>query len=177
MQPETLPFIVTQTRRTETPTTWSYRQNPYPGSSTRRDHACVGTTTNGSHTRNKETFLPVAESTSSNNLFKETPCKSTHDLDPNNPAAPLPVPMPNWTKLSYKDEVTIHHHGEEIASGQVDMLAHDGSMLWLIQNGGRGRALFLHRDGGRVFRTPTVTGLLDDLGNAVRNTRGSKDGR
>jgi hypothetical protein len=32
------------------------------------------------------------------------------------------------------------------------MRAPDGSVIWLIQDGGRGRALFLHDDGVMVFR-------------------------
>jgi hypothetical protein len=38
------------------------------------------------------------------------------------------------------------------------MLALAGSVLWLEQNGGKGRALFLHSDGVRVYRRPTNRG-------------------
>lgn len=61
-------------------------------------------------------------------------------------------PIPNWTKLSRADAVDIYRHGEAIASGSIDMLAMDGSVFWLIQDGGHGRALFLHSDGVNVFR-------------------------
>lgn len=69
------------------------------------------------------------------------------------PAEVLPWdPIPNWAQLARADEVTIHHHGEEIASGRIDMLSMDGSVLWLIQDAGCGRALFLYSDGAKVFR-------------------------
>lgn len=77
------------------------------------------------------------------------------------PEAPFPAPVPNWTKLARADQVAIYHHGEEIASGHVDMLSPDGSVLWLIQDQGRGRALFLHSDGPKVFRRPTATATTE----------------
>jgi hypothetical protein len=70
------------------------------------------------------------------------------------PETSFPAPVPNWTKLTRADHVAILHHGEEIATGHVDMLAPDGSVLWLIQDSGRGRALFLHSDDAKVFRRP-----------------------
>jgi hypothetical protein len=69
--------------------------------------------------------------------------------------SPTPEPVPNWSKLSRTDEVEIHSHGQTITSGHIDMLALDGSVLWLQQNEGKGRALFLHSDGVRVYRRPT----------------------
>lgn len=68
--------------------------------------------------------------------------------------SPTPEPVPNWSKLSRADEVEIHGHGKAIMSGRIDMLALDGSVLWLQQNEGKGRALFLHSDGVRVYRRP-----------------------
>lgn len=65
-----------------------------------------------------------------------------------------PEPIPNWSTLSRTDEVEIHNHGQVIASGRIDMLAMDGSVLWLQQDDGQGRALFLHSDGLRVYRRP-----------------------
>ena len=65
-----------------------------------------------------------------------------------------PGPIPNWAALSRTDEVEIHNQGRVIASGRIDMLAPDGSMLWLQQDDGQGRALFLHSDGLRVYRRP-----------------------
>lgn len=63
-----------------------------------------------------------------------------------------PGPVLNWSTLSRTDEVEIHNHGRLITSGCIDMLAMDGSMLWLQQDGGQGRALFLRSDGLRVYR-------------------------
>lgn len=68
--------------------------------------------------------------------------------------SPRPEPIPNWSKLSRTDEVEIRNHGQLIASGRIDMLAKDGSALWLQQDDGQGRALFLHSDGLRVYRRP-----------------------
>jgi hypothetical protein len=48
--------------------------------------------------------------------------------------------------------VEITRNGRPVASGRIDMRAQDGSVIWLIQDGGRGRALFLHNDGVMVFR-------------------------
>jgi hypothetical protein len=50
--------------------------------------------------------------------------------------------------------VDLYLHRAGVASGRVDMLAPDGSVLWIIQNGGKGRAMFLHSDGLTVFRRP-----------------------
>lgn len=81
----------------------------------------------------------------------------------NSPAGPArpagtgvrsPEPVPNWMKLSRKDEVEIYHHGELVTSGQVDMLALDGSVFWVVRNEGQGRTLFLHSDGFTVLRLP-----------------------
>jgi hypothetical protein len=69
--------------------------------------------------------------------------------------SPTREPFPNWSRLSRTDEVEIHSHGQAITSGRVDILALDGSVLWLQQDEGRGRALFLHSDGVRVYRRPT----------------------
>lgn len=68
--------------------------------------------------------------------------------------SPRPEPIPNWSTLSRTDQVEIHNHGQVITSGRIDMLAMDGSVLWLQQDDGQGRALFLHSDGLRVYRRP-----------------------
>lgn len=68
--------------------------------------------------------------------------------------SPTFQPVPNWSKLCRADEVEIRSHGRAITSGRIDMLAMDGSVLWLQQDEGKGRALFLHRDGLRVYRRP-----------------------
>ena len=71
--------------------------------------------------------------------------------------APTPEPVPNWSKLSRADEVEMHSHEQAITSGRIDMLALDGSVPWLQQTDGKGRALFLLSDGVRVYRRPTLS--------------------
>ena len=66
-------------------------------------------------------------------------------------------PVPNWSKLSRADRVEIRSQGGTITSGRIDMLAMDGSVLWLEQDEGKGRALFLHGDGLHVYRRPTTS--------------------
>jgi hypothetical protein len=65
---------------------------------------------------------------------------------------PTREPVANWATLSPADQVEIRRNGRPVASGCIDMRALDGSVIWLIQDGGRGRALFLHDDGVMVFR-------------------------
>jgi hypothetical protein len=65
---------------------------------------------------------------------------------------PAREPVANWATLSPADKVEIRHNGRTVAAGCVDMRAPDGSVIWLIQDGGRGRALFLQGDGMTVFR-------------------------
>lgn len=62
--------------------------------------------------------------------------------------------VPDWKKLDRSDEVDLYLHRASVASGRVDMLAPDGGVLWIIQNDGKGRAMFLHSDGLTVFRRP-----------------------
>ena len=71
-----------------------------------------------------------------------------------NPPEPLMEAIPDWTKLSRDDDIALHSGGRELASGRVDMRALDGSVLWIIQHDGKGRAMFLHSDGLIVFRRP-----------------------
>ncbi|MEO5321077.1 hypothetical protein PV761_21120 [Arthrobacter sp. CC3] len=62
-------------------------------------------------------------------------------------------PVLNWTKLARKDDLElVHRNGKTLTSGRVDMLALDGSVFWLIQDNGKGRALFLPDDDVMVFR-------------------------
>ncbi|MFE4836463.1 hypothetical protein ACFRAU_17500 [Arthrobacter sp. NPDC056691] len=73
---------------------------------------------------------------------------------------PARQPVTNWATLSPADEVEIRRNGCAVAAGCIDMRAPDGSVIWLIQDGGRGRALFLQNDGVMVFRRArrTITG-------------------
>ena len=62
-------------------------------------------------------------------------------------------PVLNWTKLARKDDLElVHPNGKTLTSGRVDMLALDGSVFWLIQDNGKGRAMFLPDDDVMVFR-------------------------
>lgn len=62
-------------------------------------------------------------------------------------------PVLNWTQLSRNDDLElVHRNGKVLATGNVDMLAHDGSVFWLIQHGGKGRAMFLPQEDVIVYR-------------------------
>ncbi|MBT2532390.1 hypothetical protein J7E83_09665 [Arthrobacter sp. ISL-48] len=62
-------------------------------------------------------------------------------------------PVLNWTKLARQDDLElVHRNGKTLTSGRVDMLAMDGSVFWLIQDDGKGRAMFHPDDGVMVFR-------------------------
>jgi hypothetical protein len=62
-------------------------------------------------------------------------------------------PVLDWMKLAHLDELElVHHSGKSFTSGRVDMLAADGSVFWLIQNEGKGRAMFLTDDDVVIFR-------------------------
>jgi hypothetical protein len=62
-------------------------------------------------------------------------------------------PVLDWAKLARKDDLElVHRNGKSLTSGQVDMLALDGSVFWLIQDNGKGRAMFLPDDDVMVFR-------------------------
>jgi hypothetical protein len=67
---------------------------------------------------------------------------------------PSMEPIPDWSKLSREDDVTLYLGGQELASGRVDMRALDGSVLWIIHHDGRGRTMFLHSDGATAYRRP-----------------------
>lgn len=64
-------------------------------------------------------------------------------------------PIHNWCTLSRSDEVEIHRNQRRIATGRVDMLALDGTMIWILKEPGNDRALFLHSDGITLYRRPT----------------------
>jgi hypothetical protein len=62
-------------------------------------------------------------------------------------------PVLNWTKLARQDDLKlVHRNGKTLTSGRVDVLALDGSVFWLIQDNGKGRAMFLPDDDVMVFR-------------------------
>lgn len=61
-------------------------------------------------------------------------------------------PIANWCKLSKDDRVDIYNARGSRTTGRIDMVAGDGSILWIIQDEGRGRALFVHEDGVKIRR-------------------------
>ena len=78
---------------------------------------------------------------------------------PNLDAVPVMLePVPHWNKLCKEDEVLLFLGGEKIAAGRVDMGAMDGSVFWLIQNGGMGRHMVHAHDGLTVYRQPGRSG-------------------
>lgn len=85
---------------------------------------------------------------------------SSHLKGKQHTGLPATEPVPNWSKLSRADDVEIHGHGRAVTTGLIDMLALDGSVLWLQQNDGKGRVLFLHSDGVRVYRRPANSNNL-----------------
>jgi hypothetical protein len=74
-----------------------------------------------------------------------------HRTHPHN-KKPQPEAITNWSSLSRADEVEIYKDGEFMAAGRIDMLALDGSVLWLHKVTGNDRSLFLRSDGLRVYR-------------------------
>lgn len=61
----------------------------------------------------------------------------------------------HWPDLSRGDCVQVCQGPRTVASGTVDMVALDGSVLWLIQDRGLGRTLLLRADGFSVYRRPS----------------------
>jgi hypothetical protein len=55
-------------------------------------------------------------------------------------------PVPDWTRLQRGDQVNIYKNGTLMASGIVDMVALDGSVIWFTPNGADTRRLFLQAD-------------------------------
>ncbi|MCA4134548.1 hypothetical protein [Arthrobacter sp. M4] len=58
--------------------------------------------------------------------------------------------VPDWRELAPGDLVTVVDSHSVLHSGWIDDVTEDGSVLWLVQVGGRGRKMFLREDGGLV---------------------------
>lgn len=58
--------------------------------------------------------------------------------------------VPDWSKLSRGDVVRVLRRDGSTATGLIDMLALDRSVLWVIQDGGRGRVMICSADRPRV---------------------------
>jgi hypothetical protein len=55
--------------------------------------------------------------------------------------------IPDWTNVRPGEQIEACRAGRSIASGWADGVTYDGSMIWLIQEGPHGRAIF-HKDDG-----------------------------
>lgn len=66
------------------------------------------------------------------------------------PRSPHPAAVPDWSKLSRGDAVRVFRRDGSAAAGLIDMLALDRSVLWVIQDGGRGRVMVCSADRPRV---------------------------
>ena len=58
----------------------------------------------------------------------------------------LSAPVPDWSKLSRGDVVRVFRRDGSSMLGQIDMLALDRSVFWLIQDEGRGRVMVCSAD-------------------------------
>lgn len=67
-------------------------------------------------------------------------------------------PMPslelvgNWTVLEPGDKVLLYREGTATASGRVDVRSPNGSVFWIVQEGGQGRAMIHKTDRVAVYR-------------------------
>lgn len=63
------------------------------------------------------------------------------------------VPVLDWTRLARGDDLELmQRNGQILATGRIDMIALDASVLWLIQNDGKGRAMFIPSEDYMVLR-------------------------
>jgi len=58
--------------------------------------------------------------------------------------------VPDWSKLSRGGTVRVFRGDGSTAAGLIDMLALDRTVLWAIQDGGRGRVIICRADRPRV---------------------------
>ena len=65
-----------------------------------------------------------------------------------------PAPVPDWSKLSRGDAVRVFRPDGSSMLGQVDMLALDRSVFWIIQDDGGGRVMVCSADKPRVLAVP-----------------------
>ena len=70
---------------------------------------------------------------------------------PARPRPHLPVPVPDWSKLSRGDVVRVFRRDGSSILGQIDMLALDRSVFWIIQEDGSGRVMVCSADQPRVL--------------------------
>lgn len=63
----------------------------------------------------------------------------------------------NWQELLPGDVVVLVGSGQDRFSGIVDAVSDDGSLLWILQDGGAGRRLFHQPDGYKTLINPRNT--------------------
>ena len=68
-------------------------------------------------------------------------------------------PVFNWCQLSRADEVTVWRCDQSTITGQIDMVALDGSVFWIIENEGKGRAMIHRHDNPEVYRATSKAQL------------------
>ncbi|TAP41745.1 hypothetical protein EYS21_18395 [Arthrobacter sp. S39] len=62
-------------------------------------------------------------------------------------------PLPDWSKLSRHDSVTVLRPDGSVLSGQIDMIAIDRSVFWIIQDAGLGRTMICSAESPIVTKT------------------------
>ncbi|MET4591842.1 hypothetical protein [Arthrobacter sp. 754] len=71
--------------------------------------------------------------------LRRTPHKDTHAL-------------PDWSKLSRNDAVTVLRPDGSAVSGHIDMIAVDRSVFWMIQDAGLGRIMICSAESPIVIK-------------------------
>jgi len=66
------------------------------------------------------------------------------------PRTPQSAGVPDWSKLSRGDVVRVFRRDGGAVAGVIDMVALDRSVLWVIQDDGRGRVMICSADRPRV---------------------------
>jgi hypothetical protein len=58
----------------------------------------------------------------------------------------------NWTVLEPGDKVVLYHGNTRTKSGSVELRSPNGSVFWIVQEGGQGRAMIHKADQVAVYR-------------------------
>lgn len=61
-------------------------------------------------------------------------------------AAPVQVPVPDWSRLGRGDDVEVLAARGTAVSGTIDMIAADRSVFWMIRRDGGGRTMVCSGD-------------------------------
>lgn len=63
-------------------------------------------------------------------------------------------PLPDWSRLTRDDDVTVVHPDGTTLRGRVDIIAIDRSVFWLLQENGLGRLMVCASDKCSVSKSP-----------------------